>query len=158
MILGAGDEVPAKRSRFGVKNHGLKAAFTIGDEIRLMSSGQTIVQTLYAKGRNMPPHPGASEHPMEDPQAPTKGCRVIVQYRDADLEPTQGEAIKLDAVDVDEIETLFESACASLPEQFAGIVSPGDHAPIRNRIAALEAWRSAVSFLMHSAAQSRQAD
>ena len=124
MILGAGDEVPAKRSRFGVKNHGLKAAFTIGDEIRLMSAGQTIVQTLYAKGRNRPPYPGASEHPIEDPQAPTEGCRVIVQYRDTDLEPTQGEAIKLDAVGMDKIETLFESACASMPEQFAGIVSP----------------------------------
>ena len=89
-----------------------------------MSAGQIIVQTLYAKGRNMPPHPGASEHPMEDQQSPTEGCRVIVQYRDVDLEPTQGEAIKLDAVGVDEIETLFESACASMPEQFAGIVSP----------------------------------
>ena len=123
-ILGAGDEVPAKRSRFGVKNHGLKAAFTIGDEIHLMSAGQTIVQTLYAKGRNMPPHPGASEYPMEDPQAPTEGCRVIVQYRNADLVPTQGEAIKIDAVGVDEIDTLFASACASMPEQFVGIVSP----------------------------------
>ena len=123
-ILGAGDEVPAKRSRFGVKNHGLKTAFTIGDEIRLMSAGQTIVQTLYAKGRNRSPHPGASEHPMEDPQAPTEGCRVVVPYRNADLEPTQGEAIKLRAVGADEIESLFESACARLPEQFAGIVSP----------------------------------
>ena len=37
-IMGAGDEVPAKRSRFGVKNHGLKTAFTIGDEIRLLSA------------------------------------------------------------------------------------------------------------------------
>ena len=123
-ILGAGDRVPRKRSKFGVKNHGLKAAFTIGDEIRLMSAGQTIVQTLYAKGRNMPPHPGASEHPMDDPQAPTEGCRVLVRYRNGDLTPTQGEAIRLAAVGLDEIETLFESACAGLPEQFAGIVSP----------------------------------
>lgn len=123
-ILGAGDEVPAKRRRFGVKNHGLKTAFTIADEIRLMSDGKAIVQTLYAKGRDMPPHPGASEHPMEDRQAPATGCRVIAHYRDADLEPTQGEAIKLDAVGAEEIDALFRSACASLPEQFAGIVSP----------------------------------
>ena len=123
-ILGAGDTVPRKRSKFGVKNHGLKAAFTIGDEIRLMSDGKAIVQTLYARGRNMPPRPGASEHPMDDPQAPTEGCRVIVRYRNTDLAPTQGEAIRLDAVGLDEIETLFESACAALPEQFVGIVSP----------------------------------
>ncbi len=124
VISGAGDEVPAKRSRFGVKNHGLKAAFTIGDEIRLMSAGRTIVQTLYAKGRHMRPHPGASAHPIEDRQAPTEGCRIIVQYRDVDLEPTQGEAVKLDAVSEGEIETLFRSACAGMPEQFAGVVSP----------------------------------
>lgn len=124
MILGAGDKVPAKRSRFGVKNHGLKAAFTIGDEVHLMSAGQKVIQTLYAKGRDKPPHPGASERPMEDPEAPTEGCRVIVQYRDADLEPTQGEALKLDAVAAVDIEALFKSACASMPEQFAGIVSP----------------------------------
>jgi hypothetical protein len=37
----------------GVKN--LKTAFTIGDEIRLMSAGQAIVQTLYANGRSGPP-------------------------------------------------------------------------------------------------------
>lgn len=123
-ILGAGDEVPAKRRRFGVKNHGLKTAFSIADEIRLMSDGKAIVQTLYAKGRDMPPHPGASEHPMEDRQAPATGCRVIAHYRDTDLEPTQGEAIKLDAVGAEEIDELFRSACASVPEQFAGIVSP----------------------------------
>ena len=34
-IQGAGDQVPAKRGKIGVKNHGLKTAFTIGDEIHL---------------------------------------------------------------------------------------------------------------------------
>ena len=124
MIMGAGNEVPAKRSRFGVKNHGLKAAFTISDKLHLMSAGQSIVQTLYKKGRDSPPHPGASKYPMEDRLAPTEGCRVIVQYRDSGLKPAQGEAVKLDAVSADEIEALFKSACASMPEQFAGIVSP----------------------------------
>ena len=123
-ILGAGDEVPAKHRRFGVKNHGLKTAFSIGDEIRLMSDSRSIVQTLYAKGRNMPPHPGASDHPMEDRQAPADGCRVIIRYRDTGLVPTQGEAIKLDAVSVEEIDSLFQLACVSTAEQFAGIVSP----------------------------------
>ena len=89
-ILGAGDKVPAKRSRFGVKNHGLKTVFTIGDEFRLMSDGKAIVQTLYSNGRNRPPYPGASKHPMEDPQAPATGCRVIVPYRNDDFKPHQG--------------------------------------------------------------------
>ena len=123
-IQGAGDKVPAKRSRLGVKNHGLKTAFTIGDEIRLMSDGKAIVQTLYRNGRNMPPYPGASEHPMEDRQAPAASCRVIVPYRNDDLEPAQGEAFNWGVVDAEKIEALFWSACASMPEQFAGIVSP----------------------------------
>ena len=123
-IQGAGDSVPAKRGKIGVKNHGLKTAFTIGDEIRLMSAGHAIVQTLYAKGRHQPPHPGASPHPIDDPQAPGVGCRVIVRYRSTDIEPPQGEANVLGAVGEEGIETLFQVACASVPEQFAGIVSP----------------------------------
>jgi len=123
-IQGAGDSVPAKRGKIGVKNHGLKTAFTIGDEIRLMSAGQAIAQTLYAKGRNKPPHPGASPEPAPDPHAPADGCRVFIRYRDADIEPAQGEANVLGAVGAQEIDALFLSACASSPEQFAGIVSP----------------------------------
>ncbi len=123
-IQGAGDEVSAKRSRLGVKNHGLKTAFTIGDEIRLMSDGKAIVQTLYRYGRKEHPYPGASEHPMEDPQAPATGCRVIVPYRNDDFKPPLGEAFEWPAVDAEKIEALFRSACASMPEQFAGIVSP----------------------------------
>lgn len=123
-IQGAGDSVPAKRGRIGVKNHGLKTAFTIGDEIRLMSAGQAIVQTLYAKGRSRRPYPGASSEPQPDPQAPTEGCRITIRYRDADIEPPQGEANVLAATRAEDIDALFRSACASAPEQFAGIVSP----------------------------------
>ena len=36
-IQGAGDSVPAKRGKIGVKNHGLKTAFTVGDELQVMS-------------------------------------------------------------------------------------------------------------------------
>jgi len=36
-IRGAGYRVPAKKGKIGVKNHGLKTAFKIGDEIRLLS-------------------------------------------------------------------------------------------------------------------------
>ena len=49
-IRGAGDRVPAKRGKIGVKNHGLKTAFTIGDEVRVLSDGFGITQTLYANG------------------------------------------------------------------------------------------------------------
>lgn len=124
-IQGAGDAVPAKRGKIGVKNHGLKTAFTVGDELQLMSGGRKIVQTLYANGRNKPPYPGASSQPFAHPQAPTDGCRVIIQYRNTGIEPPQGEANVLGALGAQEIDELFLSACASAPEQFAGIVSPG---------------------------------
>lgn len=123
-IQGAGDSVPAKRGKIGVKNHGLKTAFTIGDELKLMSAGQAIVQTLYANGRNKPPYPGASPEPVVDPQAPADGCRIIVWYRTDPIEPPQGEANVLGAIRQQEVDEIFLSACASAPEQFAGIVSP----------------------------------
>ena len=123
-IQGAGDRVPAKRGKIGVKNHGLKTAFAIGDEIRLLSAGQAITQTLHARGRGKDPYPGASAVPKADSQAPVDGCRIIIRYRDADIEPHEGEAIVLGAVNAEDIDALFESACASTPEQFAGVVSP----------------------------------
>lgn len=121
---GAGDSVPAKRGKIGVKNHGLKTAFTIGDEVRLLSDGQAIIQTLYANGRGKPPHPGASPHPLPDPDAPAAGCRIIIRYRADPIEPPQGEANVLGPVTAQDIDALFLAACASSPEQFAGIVSP----------------------------------
>ena len=123
-IMGAGYDVPAKSRKIGVKNHGLKTAFRIGDEIRLSSAGCSIVQTLYAHGPAEPPHPGASARPEPDRGAPDEGCRVVVTYRRTDLEPPRGEKFRLGAVDAGGIDNLFESACAATPGQFAGIVSP----------------------------------
>ena len=123
-IQGAGDSVPAKQGKIGVKNHGLKTAFTVGDELQVMSAEQSIVQTLYANGRNKPPHPGASPEPMVDRHAPADGCRITIWYRRSDVEPRQGEATVLGAISDQDIDTLFQSACESTPEQFAGIVSP----------------------------------
>ena len=123
-IQGAGDSVPAKRGKIGVKNHGLKTAFTVGDELQVMSAGGSIIQTLYANGRNKPPYPGASPEPTVDQHAPADGCRIIIWYRRLDIEPQQGEATVLGAISQQDTDTLFLSACASTPEQFAGIVSP----------------------------------
>ena len=124
MIQGAGHSVPAKRGKIGVKNHGLKTAFTVGDRLELLSDGRSIVQTLYANGRDRPPHPGASRQPIHDPNAPAKGCRISIRYRTAAIQPTHGEAIVLGSVSSEEIDNLFLGACRSAPEQFAGIVSP----------------------------------
>lgn len=138
VIQGAGDSVPAKHGKIGVKNHGLKTAFTLGDEIKLMSDGKAVVQTLYAKGRNSSPYPGASEKPANNSQAPDTGCRVVIQYRTKSIRPTQGEAIELSGPTEDDIDLLFQNACAIIPEQFAGIVSPGI---VTQYLIVLKHWR-----------------
>ena len=56
-LKGAGDKVPKKENRIGVKNHGLKACFKIGDEILIRSAGKLIKQTLYKDGFDNPPSP-----------------------------------------------------------------------------------------------------
>ena len=122
-IQGAGDTVPAKRGKIGVKNHGLKTAFTIGDDIRVLSDGQAITQTLYARGSRNTPHPGASPEPKPDPQSPLGGCRIVIRYRKRDFNIRNGEAIHFQPVGKQDIDLLFKSACATMPDQFAGIVS-----------------------------------
>jgi len=49
---------------------------------------------------------------------------VVVPYRNKSLMPKQGETIKLEAIDIAKIESLFRSACINIPTQFAAIVSP----------------------------------
>ena len=48
-VMGAGVEVERKRFRIGVKNHGLKACFWLGDEIVVRSDGRRMIQTLYQR-------------------------------------------------------------------------------------------------------------
>ena len=124
IMRGAGDRVPAKRGKIGVKNHGLKTAFTIGDEIRLLSDGREIIQTLYRRGRDQAPYPGASSQPSAQPAAPQTGCRVEISYRTKRLEPQEGEAFVFAAIDDSDIEDLFKDARDNIPHQFFGIVSP----------------------------------
>ncbi len=89
-IQGAGDQVSAKSRKLGVKNHGLKTAFTLGDRLHLMSDGKSIEQTLFADGSNCEPRPGASIEPAIDKQSPVNGCRIVIPYRTTTLRPQKG--------------------------------------------------------------------
>ena len=124
-IQGAGDLVSAKSGKIGVKNHGLKTAFTLGDRLHLMSDGKSIEQTLFADGNNYEPRPGASTEPVIDIQAPVHGCRIVIPYRTTTLRPQKGEKISWQPPTEEEIKKLFQNACSNIPEQFVGIVSPG---------------------------------
>ena len=119
-IAGAGDQVEAKRFRIGVKNHGLKACFRLGDEIILRSDGRKMIQTLYKDGYESQPSPGALPEPDPDDAAPPVGCSVEVPYRRKDLIVPKGESLTLGAPDEKLIDKLFRDACKLLPGRLMG--------------------------------------
>ena len=104
---GAGCEVACKKQQIGVKNHGLKSCFTIGDEIRILSDGKRTQQTLYDAGRDKAPTPGALRSPVPDSTAPAGGCRIEVPYRTSDLDVGVGQGFHFSAVTADDIAELF---------------------------------------------------
>lgn len=123
-IRGAGDQVPRKRNRIGIKNYGLKTYFTIGDEIFIRSAGKYLCQTLYKKGFDEPPDPGAFDKPLFDSEAPATGCRIEVPYRLKDLTTPVGEPLTFAATSPDKIEKLFRKAFQEIPQLFLGVLRP----------------------------------
>ena len=94
-VMGAGVEVERKRFRIGVKNHGLKACFWLGDEIIVRSDGFRMIQTLYKDGHEKQPSPGTLREPAPDSGAPPTGCSIEVPYRKQELVVTRGEALTI---------------------------------------------------------------
>lgn len=124
-IKGAGHAVKAKVGLFGVKNHGLKACFTLGNDILLRSAGYQILQTLFADGPTRPPYPGVRIPPLLDPQAPTTGTQIEVGYRRHPFSIPYGEQIAFAAISDEHIAAVFAEAVASLPKRLLGIMRPG---------------------------------
>ena len=124
-LAGAGDQVEAKRFSIGVKNHGLKACFRLGDDIIVRSDGRQTIQTLYMDGYDSPPSPGALPEPDPDYDAPLTGCSVEVPYRRKDLVVPKGESLTLRAPGEEFLTTLFRNACEFLPSRLMGVVRLG---------------------------------
>jgi hypothetical protein len=124
-LRGAGDRVPRKRSLIGVKNHGIKASFTIGNEVFVRSAGRYAHQTLYRHGEDQPPSPAALLVPNDDPTAPEHGCRVEIPYRRKPLRSEIGEPLTLEAITAAKIAALFKAAIDQIPSRFLGTVRPG---------------------------------
>ncbi len=124
-IKGAGYAVAAKVGLFGVKNHGLKACFTIGNNILLRSSGQQILQTLFANGPDAAPYPGVRIPPLADAGAPNCGTAIEVAYRRTPFTVPYGEQLPFAAVTDAHIAALFTEAVATLPKRMLGIMRPG---------------------------------
>ncbi|MCY3912591.1 MAG: hypothetical protein OXG43_05005 [Chloroflexi bacterium] len=124
-VMGAGVEVESKRFRIGVKNHGLKACFWLGDEIIVRSNGLKMIQTLYKDGYGNRPSPGTLPEPVPDSDAPPIGCSIEVPYRTRELEVTRGEGLTIRTPDGSSLEGLFTNACELLPGRLLGVVRPG---------------------------------
>ncbi|MER8434221.1 hypothetical protein [Mesorhizobium caraganae] len=125
-LRGAGDLVPRKRSMIGVKNHGLKACFKIGDDIFIRSNGRYAHQTLYKNGHDKPAIPAASQNYMADPTAPAgRGAVIEVRYRLRKIEVQQGEPIILDICSPELLANIFVAAASDIPARFMGTTVPG---------------------------------
>jgi hypothetical protein len=123
-LKGAGGDAPRKVNNIGVKNHGLKACFTIGDKIILRSDGMFFEQTLYKNGDDNDPFPGTFSVPHVDSDPYRNGCRIEVPYRERALEVKTGETINLSAPTVEKLETIFLDASRSVASRFIGCVKP----------------------------------
>ena len=124
-VMGAGDQVESKRFRIGVKNHGLKACFRLGDEVIVRSDGRRTIQTLYKDGPNNPPSPGTLPEPVYDEGSPLTGCSVEVPYRRKRLVVAKGEPLEIDSIDDAFVERVFRDAYTQLPGRLMGVVRPG---------------------------------
>jgi hypothetical protein len=81
-VLGAGGEVPAKIDGIGAKNHGLRAAFLIGNTITVQSSGYRI--DLTATGDDTAPdkfYPAVCEFAMRRHLDTARELRFHIELR-----------------------------------------------------------------------------
>ena len=124
-VMGAGDQIESKQFSIGVKNHGLKACFKLGDEIILRSDGRRMIQTLYKDGLSEQPSPGTLLNPVLDAEAPLTGCSVEVPFRTRKLVVAKGEPFELMPTEDAFPERLFRDACEQLSRRLLGIVRPG---------------------------------
>jgi len=124
-IRGAGKDAPRKRFRIGVKNHGLKTCFTVGDEIVIRSDGKLFKQTLYRNGSENDPAPATFQEPVVDPDAPMLGCSIEVPYRTRPLVTKHGEPFEFAVPEPETIEEIFRRACTEIPKRFIGVIRPG---------------------------------
>jgi len=123
-IMGAGHLAPRKHRQIGVKNHGIKVCFTIGDDINIRSDGKMMNQTLYINGTDKPPSPATYPGPVADDTAPTTGCLIEVPYRLKHLTIDLGEPLSFSPITDAKIEELFLTACQEASRRFIGALRP----------------------------------
>ena len=153
-LLAAGGEVEAKQDGIGVKNHGLRSCFALGDDIIVRSAGQRALLTLCTpEERRRVLRPGAWVHPMPDEGAPATGARIEVPLRTRRLPRDAKTDTGLVVPTAQEVERLFRIAVSEGPHRFLGCVRPG----VTTRyVLTLEHWRLGSCVLSYTCGPLRQ--
>ncbi len=121
-VLGAGTKVDAKKDGIGSKNHGLRSAFLLGDQIIVQSGGYRIDLTVRGDESNPDSFYPAVWPEMRDPTGPETGTRITVTYRDRPLNVPERNA--LEPIAESELEKLFEEAVDHTADRFLCASSP----------------------------------
>ena len=122
-VLGAGSEVQAKQDGIGSKNHGLRAAFLLGDQIVVQSGGQRIDLTVRGSEERPDTFFPAVWPKLPDPGAPKHGVRITIPYRTRQLEVP--ERNPLGPIDAGYLDRLFDDATLRAADRFICASAPG---------------------------------
>lgn len=122
-VLGAGGEVEAKADGIGEKNHGIRSAFLLGDDIVVQCNGHRVELTLRGDMQDRDRFYPAAWPKEADEAAPHVGTRVSVGYRKKLRSvPGQNSLLPLDDLALDR---LFDQALEMCPNRFLFCSSPG---------------------------------
>lgn len=124
-VLGAGGEIEAKKDGIGSKNHGLRSAFLLSDEIGIQSGGLRVDLTT----RGLEAHPTrfspAAWDRSEDATGPTKGTRITAPYRATRIQKPDGDGNFLEPPTPPELDELWAESVREAPERFICASAPG---------------------------------
>ena len=123
VVAAAGGDIEAKKDGIGMKNHGLRTGFLIGDNIIVQSTGHRVDLTVRPRAQSNKFSPGTWSR-VVDSDAPLIGTRITVPYRTQGLVVPSGE-IKLEPLSLTQIKQLYESACSEIPTRLLGVLPAG---------------------------------
>lgn len=121
-VLGAGGEVEAKVDGIGAKNHGIRSAFLLGDDIVVQCDGHRVELTLRGDMQDRERFFPAAWPKEPDEAAPPAGTRVSVGYRGRTrVVPGHNPLLPPDYLALD---SLFAEALDTCPNRFLFASAP----------------------------------
>jgi hypothetical protein len=127
VLQGAGRRVAHKVGGIGIKNHGLKTGFLIGDQITISSGGRYSRQVINKNENESRPEPGAMIEPLKSFRR-IQGCEVSIPYRKRGFSTGlgSGEGFSSKQIRYSDIREMYHEATSKLPLALMGIVRHGE--------------------------------